>query len=184
MNNERSIHWALVLYPNEDPTHNFALEYIKENYSKYAYIMHDKDLLEDGSSKKLHYHIVISFNNYRWRNAIASELGITPNYIEKIRNLENALKYLIHYNNSNKYQYAIEEVQGTLRHKLENYINTQDKTESEKVLELLQYIESQKTYLRLSDFIKFVCDSNLYDIYRRSATTFVKLLEEHNYYKK
>lgn len=184
MNNERSIHWALVLYPNEDPTHKFALEYIQTNYSKYAYIMHDKDILEDGTPKKLHFHIVISFNNYRWRNAISTELGITPNYIEKIRNLENSLKYLIHYNNSNKYQYSIEDVKGTLKHKLENYINSQDKTESEKVLELLSYIENYKGYLKLTDFIKYVCDTNLYDIYRRSATTFVKLLEEHNYFKK
>ena len=91
---------------------------------------------------------------------------------------------MIHYNNSNKYQYSIEEVQGTLKQKLENYINTQDKTESEKVLELLSYIETYKGYLKLTDFIKYVCDSNLYDIYRRSATTFVKLLEEHNYFKK
>ena len=49
MNNERSIHWALVLYPNEDPTHKSALDFIKENYSKYAFIKHDKDFLEDNS---------------------------------------------------------------------------------------------------------------------------------------
>lgn len=184
MNNERSIHWALVLYPSEDPTHKLALDYIKENYSKYAFIKHDKDLLDDGTLKKEHYHIVITFSNYRWRNAIATELGITINYLEKIRNLENALKYLIHYNNSNKYQYDIEDVQGTLKQKLINIINTQDKTESEKVLELLDYIETQKTYLKLSSFIKFVCDNNMYDIYRRSASTFIRLLEEHNYFKK
>lgn len=184
MNNERSIHWALVLYPNEDPTHKTALEYIKENYSKYAYIKHDKDVLEDGSIKKEHYHVVVSFSNYRWRNAISNELGITINYIEKVRNIENALKYLIHYNNSNKYQYDIEEVKGTLKHKLDTLINNEDKTESEKVLELLDYIESSKEYIRVADFIRFVCSSNLYDIYRRSATTFMKLIEEHNYFQK
>lgn len=186
MNNERSLHWALVLYPSEDPTHKLALDYILENYSKYAYICHDKDILDDGSTKKVHYHIVVSFSNYRWRNAIAEELKITPNYLEKIRNLENALKYLIHYNNSNKYQYAIDDVHGTLKQKLEAYINTQDKTESEKVLELLCYIEETSTFLKLSDFIRFVCNNNMYDIYRRSATTFVKLIEEHNvnFYRK
>ena len=184
MNNERSIHWALVLYPNEDPTHKSALDFIKENYSKYAFIKHDKDFLEDNSLKKEHYHIVISFSNYRWKSAISNELGITPNYIEKVRNIENALKYLIHYNNSNKYQYDINEVQGTLKSKLESYINNEDKNESEKVLELLEYIENSKSYIRIADFIKFVCSCNLYDIYRRSATTFMKLIEEHNYFIK
>lgn len=184
MNNERSLHWCLVLYPSEDPKHQLALDYIIENYSKYAFIKHDKDFLDDNTIKKEHFHIVVSFSNYRWKNAISNELGITPNYIEKVRNLENALKYLVHYNNSNKYQYNIDEVIGPLKVKLESYINNQDKTESEKVLELLEYIESSDNYLKVSEFIKFVCSLNLYDIYRRSATTFMKLIEEHNYFIK
>lgn len=181
MNNERSCSWALVLYPRECEDHKTALDYIIKNYSKYAYIEHDSDLSDSGELKKPHTHIVIQFTNYRWRNAIAEELNITPNYLEKIRNLENSLKYLIHFNNTDKYQYDIEKVQGTLKSKLISYINTTDKSESDKVLELLEYLESQKGFVRLSTFIKYVCANNMYDIYRRSATTFVKLLEEHNF---
>lgn len=180
MNNERSINWALVLYPSEDPTHKLALDYIINNYQKYAYIKHDNDILDTGELKKEHYHIIISFNNYRWRNAIAEELNITPNYLEKIRNLENSLKYLIHFNNSDKYQYDVEDVQGTLKQKLIGYLNTTDKSESDKVIELLDFLESQKGYVRLSDFLRYVCSINMYDIYRRSASTFIRLLEEHN----
>ena len=180
MNNERSISWALVLYPGEDPTHKSALDFIINNYSKYAYIMHDKDLLDTGEFKKEHYHIIIQFNNYRWRNAIAEELNITPNYLEKVRNLENSLKYLIHFNNSDKYQYDLEQVQGPLKQKLIGYINTTDKSESDKVIELLDFLESQKSYVNLSDFLRYVCSINMYDIYRRSASTFIRLLEEHN----
>lgn len=180
MNNERSTSWALVLYPSEDSKHKFALDYIKENYSKFAYIKHDKDLLDTGEFKKEHYHVVISFANYRWRNAIAEELQITPNYLEKIRNLENSLKYLIHFNNSDKFQYDIENVQGTLKQKLISYINTTDKSESDKVIELLDFLEAQKGFVKLSDFLRYVCSINMYDIYRRSASTFIRLLEEHN----
>lgn len=181
MNNERSCSWALVLYPSEDPTHKDALDFITNNYNKYAFIKHDKDILDNGELKKEHYHVVIQFTNYRWRNAIANELNITPNYLEKIRNLEKSMQYLIHFNDSDKYQYDIEEVQGPLKQKLIAYINTTDKSESEKVLELIDYIENNKRFIKLTDFIKYVCISNLYDIYRRSATTFVKILEEHNF---
>lgn len=180
MNNERSISWALVLYPNEDPKHKNALDFILNNYQKYAYIKHDKDLLDNGELKKEHYHVIISFNNYRWRNAIAEELQITPNYLEKIRNLENSLKYMIHFNNSDKYQYSVEEVKGTLKQKLIAFINSTDKSESDKVIELLDFLESQKSYVKLSDFLRYVCSINMYDIYRRSASTFIRLLEEHN----
>ena len=51
VNNERSIVWCLVLYPNEDPTHKQAIEIIKENYS-YALIEHNSDINEDGQLKK------------------------------------------------------------------------------------------------------------------------------------
>lgn len=180
MNNERSTNWALVLYPSEDSTHKKALDYIINNYSKYAYIKHDSDLLDNGDLKKEHYHVVIQFTNYRWRNAVADELQITPNYLEKIRNLENSLKYLIHFNNSDKYQYDISLVQGTLKQKLIGYLNTTDKSESDKVIELLDFLESQKGYVNLSNFLRYVCSINMYDIYRRSASTFIRLLEEHN----
>lgn len=179
MKNERSLNWCLVLYPEEDKSHKKALEYIQKNYSC-AYITHDMDLLEDGTLKKVHTHIVIKFNNYRWRNAIAEELGITPNYLEKCRNLENALKYLIHFNNEEKYQYDIENVHGTLKNKLNMYLNNTDKTESEKVLELIDFINTTPDFLTLNYFIQYVCSIGLYDIYRRSATTFIKLLDEHN----
>lgn len=180
MKNERSLYWCLILYPNEDLSHKKALDFIIDNYS-YAYILHDRDLLDNGELKKSHIHVVLKFINYRWRNAIAEELGITPNYLEKCRNLENALKYLIHFNNEEKCQYDLEEVKGDLKEKLANYINNTDKTESEKVLDLLQYIGEQD-FLTLHEFIRYVCSIGMYDIYRRSALTFVKLIEEHNKY--
>ncbi len=179
MNNERSLNWCLVLYPQEDNSHKLALDYIISHYS-YAYIKHDRDILDDGSLKKEHVHVVIKFNNYRWRNAIAEELKITPNYLEKCRNLENALKYLIHFNNEDKAQYDISEVNGDLKLKLSNYLEHTEKSESDKVLELLYYINSFDNFITLNDFIHYVCSIGLYDVYRRSATTFIKLLEEHN----
>ena len=181
MKNERSLNWCLVLYPNEDPSHKKALDYIIQHFS-YAYITHDRDILDDGSLKKEHTHVVIKFNNYRWRNAIAEELKIAPNYLEKTRNLENSLKYLIHFNDENKAQYDISEVQGDLKTKLSQYLNNTDKSESEKVLDLLDYLNINPDYISLNDFITYVCSFGLYDIYRRSAITFIKLIDEHNKY--
>lgn len=179
MSNERSLNWCLVLYPSEDDTHKKALDYIISHYS-YAYIVHNRDILDDGSLKKEHTHIVIKFNNYRWRNAIADELGITPNYLEKCRNLENALKYLIHFNNEDKAQYDISEVHGDLSLKLINYLDNTEKSESDKVLELLDFINNIDGFLTYNTFVKYVCSIGLFDIYRRSALTFIKLIDEHN----
>lgn len=178
--NNRSRTWDLVLYPSEDPTHQRALDYIQFHYSSYAFINHDKDIDENGEIKKNHTHVVIQFKNQKWRNSLALELGITPNYMQKCEKIDKSLEYLIHLNNEEKYQYDIKEVQGTLKSRLERLILNKDKSEEEIVIELLTYIRSQN-HIRLTDFVRYVCEKGLYSYYRRSQSTFKIIIEEHNY---
>lgn len=177
--NDRSKYWCLVLYPREDPKHEKALDYIISNY-KYAFIEHNKDIDENGSLKKKHTHVVISFNNYKWRNSLSEELEIQPNYLEKVRNLESVLKYLIHFNDIKKYQYKIDDVCGNLKEKLIQYIKNDKEDENDKLINLLDYIDSSYTYISLSSFVRYCCKIGYYDIYRRSASTFIRLIDEHN----
>lgn len=179
VNNERSSNWNLVLYPQEDKTHELALKIIKKDYD-YACIVHDNDLDSKGEIKKSHTHVVLHFKNQRWRNSIALDLGITPNYLEKCRNLENSLKYLIHYNDFDKYQYDISDVEGTLKQKLLEILEYSDMTESDKFLELVNFIHSYPVHLTLHDFLQYVCSTSLFSVYRRSAMTFNQLIKEHN----
>ena len=179
VSNDRSLVWCLVLYPNEDSTHKQALEYIEKNYS-YAFIEHNSDIDENGQLKKSHTHVVIRFTNYKWQNALAKELNIKPNYLEKCRNLEKALKYLIHFEDSDKFQYDIDLVHGDLKKKLKYYLRDTNITESEKVLQLINFIKEYDKRLRLSEFIEICCQCNMYDIYRRSQFSFNKIIEEHN----
>ena len=179
-NNCRSLNWNLVLYPNEDESHKNALEYIEKNYDYYAYINHDMDIDKNGDLKKEHTHVVIKFKNYRWKNAIAEELRIPANYLEKCNNLDSSLKYLIHFENQDKYQYDLSLVKGRLRERLNNLINHYDMTESEKYVELMDFIHRYPTYLTLHDFMKYVCSTPLFSVYRRNATSFHMLIKEHN----
>ena len=142
MEKYRSRKHCLLLYPLEDESHKNAIDYIKNNYD-YALIVHDKDYYtETGEIKKSHTHIVLSFNNAKWNTAISEELGITSNYIQQCRNYENALDYLIHFNDDSKYQYSIDEVKGNLKNKLNKIINTDNKDENEKTIELIKYFNS------------------------------------------
>ena len=171
--------FCLLLYPNEDENHKEALEIIKRSYD-YASINHDSDLDEEGNLKKVHTHVVIRFNNPVWNSALAKDLGIEINYIQKCRSLERSLLYLIHYNEPDKFQYDVRKVQGSLKQKLKNYIKNSGKDESEKVLELLDYIDSCVGYLDEQDFVRYVAFNGLYDIYRRSTVTFIRALQKHN----
>lgn len=168
----------LMLYP-EDSTHMEALAKIEKSYD-YAYILHDKDCDEDGVIKKAHYHVVLRFNNQTWSSAVAKDLGIAENYLEEPRSFDNALMYLIHFNDSDKYQYNIDEVKGTLKKRLREKINSIDKTEGEKVFELIEYIENYNGIIRMTAFAKFCASNGYWAEFRRSGMIFCKMIEEHN----
>lgn len=177
----RSKKFCLLLYPLEDDTHKQALEYIKLNYD-YASIVHDKDTNEQGEVKKSHTHVVISIPNAKWNTALAKELGITENYIERCRGLENALEYLIHFNDDSKHQYSLDEVKGNLKKKLKKIMLNDGQDEEDKVELLIDFITTYPGFLRFGDFSTYCVSLGMWSVFRRSASIFVKLIEEHNKY--
>lgn len=171
--------FALLLYP-EDKTHVEALERIKRSFD-YAVILHDKDLDENEEIKKAHWHVVVTVGtNKRWNTALAKELGIEMNYIEKIRNLDRALEYLIHLNDSDKYQYSIDAVEGTLKTRLTASMNSSDKTENEVIAEIIEFIEIQQYKISYTYFAKYCASNGFWDVYRRAGAIINKIIEEHN----
>lgn len=178
--NERSRVFNLLLYPNEDKSHQKALQYIEQHFNSYAYICHDRDKDNQGELKKSHTHIVLQFNNAKWKNSLAEELNITSNYIEKSRSLEKSLLYLIHFNDSDKEEYFLKEVKGPLTSKLDLLLLKKNSSEEDIIISLLDYIKSQD-YLTITEFVTFTCSCGLYSYYRRSQSTFKTIIEEHNY---
>lgn len=170
---------SLLLYP-DDLTHCKAMEQIKANYD-YVAILHDKDkVAETNELKKPHWHVILRFKNANWNSAICKELGIELNYSEQIRNFDNAMMYLIHYNDSDKAQYDISEVFGTFTNRLTDIINNQNKSEGEKVLELIEFIENYDGVLSVSVFARHCASNGYWSEFRRSGAIFCKMIDEHN----
>lgn len=81
------------------------------NLKKYAFIVHDKDTLDNGQPKKPHFHIVLTFSNATTSDVIAKVMQVEEQYINKIRTTtKSAMLYLVHRNDPNKYQYNPSEV--------------------------------------------------------------------------
>lgn len=89
-----------------------AIEYA-EGCPAYAYIKHDKD-----SDASPHYHFYIEFPNPRSLNAVAEDLNLPPNMIEKVRAPQGLLKYLTHTDDKSvaagKHPYTFEEIHTNL----------------------------------------------------------------------
>lgn len=182
--------FCAVLY-EEDETHKKAIEYIRKNYD-HAMVCHDKDVyLEDvirngelvhkkGDLEKAHYQIVFRFSNARWNTAVAEELGIKENYLEAAETFKGALTYLVHLNNPEKFQYSIDDVEGPLKNRLEEYIRNADKTESEKVLEIFEEIDSFGGEIDFKVFCKHIAKIGYWDVLRRSSGLIIRYVDEHN----
>ncbi|MDE7433268.1 MAG: hypothetical protein K2N34_15330 [Lachnospiraceae bacterium] len=90
-------------------------ELIEKNLKpkKYALIVHDKDMNENGQPKADHVHVMLCFENARSINNVAKQLGDKPQSIEAwTRESGNGFAYLIHATDNArlKHQYDISEV--------------------------------------------------------------------------
>ena len=174
----RSKCFNLVLYADDD-THVNALTKITTLYD-YAYILHDKDTDSDGNLKKPHYHIVLRFKNAKWNTALASELDITPNYIQQSMSLKRSLLYLIHYYDEDKFNYDPQEVIGTMKQLLMELIQNGNKTESQKINDIFDLIDSYSTRIDFIYFVRNIASMGYWDVFRRSFGIINKYIECHN----
>jgi hypothetical protein len=81
----------------------------KDIIRDYAYILHDKDVKEDGTLKAPHYHIAVRLTEAYELKHIAKWFGLDTQYVSKVKGRWNDLMlYLVHINAPNKHQYPLE----------------------------------------------------------------------------
>ena len=181
----------LLLYPDNE-NHVEVLSKIMKSYD-YAGITHDRDIWtaddekknpehKAGEMKKEHIHIVLRTPNATWNTAICKELGLEEKFCEQVKNIDRALQYLVHYNEPDKTQYSIDDVYGGLRTKLAESIQKNEKSEGEKVVELIKYIQECDKHISITQFAEYCAKNGYWAEFRRSGAIFVKILDEHNQY--
>lgn len=172
---ERSRLWNLLLYL-EDDTHIAALEKIRVGYN-YVLIMHDKDLDDAGNLKKPHIHCILKFPQARWNSALAEELGIGMNYMEKTGSWEGSATYLLHEGCDDKHQYDVTELEGPLVPAVMRLLQNDD--ENIRVMKILDLMNTGFP-LTLTQFTRMCCEAGLYADWRRMGYQGVRMLDEHN----
>lgn len=179
--------YCMVLYPEEDMTHLFALNKLETHGYSYCAIDHDKDTYDEydgcdesliGTLKKKHTHVYLRLKSPRFAEPLAEELGIKPNYLQVCRDSKSALLYMVHDGYPNKYQYDIENVYGSLRFEISKMLVTED--EGSRVLQILDIIDSMPRPCTYRQLLVAVCNNGLYGDFRRMGAGAKTLLEEHN----
>lgn len=178
--------YTMILYPDDDMTHLFALQKLQVGYN-FCAIDHDRDVYDDtddcepeliGTLKKKHTHVYLRLKSPRFRDPLAKELGIAPNYLRECRDSKGAQLYLIHDGYPNKFQYDVEDVYGPLRHEVGKLLVNED--EGSRVLKVLDLLDSMPVPCTYRKFLVAVCENGMYGDFRRMGSGIKTLLDEHN----
>lgn len=179
MLNKRVRTIGIILW-TDNPNHKLALDFIIHNFENYIYILHDRDIKDDGEIKKEHYHVILHFPNARTIKTLSKKLNVEENNFYIIKSFTGQLRYLIHYDDDEKTRYNVEEVKGTLfmLSKFKRSIKgSQDETAD--VSQIYEFIfDNDISDLRI--LLDFVLDNNLYSSFRRNYYMFKDLLALNN----
>ena len=113
MTSRRMIEVIIYKYNEEVKKYIIAQCERYKSIKKYAFILHDKDVKEDGTSKKLHVHLLLYFGNPLPLENIVKwfeHIGVLKENLGPIHNWVSALEYLTHKNEPDKYQYNEEDI--------------------------------------------------------------------------
>lgn len=123
----------------------------------YAFILHDKDILESGEQKVPHIHLLGLWNTNRQRLGTilthiceSCELEPFAVSIDKMNDIVGSIQYLIHKNNADKYQYNISDIVTNLTEgELQTYMNSDSKCVSiEYLIEVVARNRSKVEIMR------------------------------------
>lgn len=87
-----------------------VVQTLQEYFDEWAWIVHDKDIAEDGSVKKPHVHWVGSVANPIPLTTVSNRLTVPPQFVEFVKSWKGAVRYLVHASNPEKTQYTVDEV--------------------------------------------------------------------------
>lgn len=183
----RCRNFDLLLY-DEDETHKACLEKLATGY-KYIAIKHDKDRwteddeIPDGVSvgdlKKAHWHVIIKFPQGRWNTAVAAELGIALNYIQRCVSYEGSLVYLVHRGMPHKHQYEPGECVGTLVKDLEKALDNETDL-NERAMDVLDILD-EKEFWTTRAFLTEACNRKRIGEALRFGGLITALIAEYNH---
>lgn len=163
--------FAGTLYPDSESYDcETLLSTIRSKFIDWAYILHDKDVNENGELKKPHIHWV-GRATPRCLSVVSNFLGLPENDIEVVKNFDNMVMYLIHLNDIDKFQYSPDDVETNLPN-----IGQLLRRQSEgQIVKDLASAKMQKSWY---DLVQYAVETESYDVLRRNLGVIRLIWEE------
>lgn len=128
---------------------------------KSIFIRHDKDTRADGSPKKVHWHVILLWDNTTtFKNALeVAQTVSNTTYIEPVRSITGAARYLTHMDDADKYQYDKSEVFEVGGADYSELINS-SRNDRLEVMAMCEYIRNNGI-TSFDTFVYYCMDENL-----------------------
>lgn len=171
---KRYRHFMILLYPEWD---NFTeiLQDLKGSFKNYAYIKH----FAESQEKKEHIHFILSLDNPRSIQSLSNRIGVPSHLIQNIKSLRGACRYLIHLDNEDKFQYALDNVivsksfKGTFTKSFDDLMSDSDMLDN--IYLFIEQYKDDYTSIQLEiELTKFVSQNGFDRVFKRYYNTIVK----------
>lgn len=174
----------LILYP-DNKEHNLAILQLLSDDFPAVGIIHDKDVYTSdsenhmaGELKKKHWHFVLRFSNARFLSSVAKSLGIEERFIQKSNSFVDAVQYLTHINDPDKFQYNSSELKGSFVSEALKVLD--NRPIEKKVSSILNFIDNHRGKLTTKQLVQWCCDNNLYSVCKSAGWLIRDCVTEHN----
>lgn len=156
MNTKSSLFTCVIEEYDKENDYHYTEEDLRsylenEDYLSYwAFIKHDKDVDDAGEIERTHYHLVLQCNSAYTKDRILSELSknLVKNRscvsVRSYNDIYQAVQYLIHRNDAEKYQYSSKEIVSSSSGETAVYLIGEFTLTIEKLVDIVKHSSSIK----------------------------------------
>lgn len=154
---DRARVWADVIYLDSAPEN--WVDILTSMGLAFVYILHDKDVNSDGTPKKTHYHLLLFFDGKKSFEQIKEITDVlnAPNP-QRVKNPKGMVRYLIHMDNPEKYQYKREDIKCVGGADIDKYFELSMSSRMIILWEIVEFIKENEID-NFADFIAFCIET-------------------------
>lgn len=151
--------WTMIVYPDSAPKD--WRDILDEYHVPWVESpLHDKDKNPDGSEKKPHWHLVLFFEGKKSFSQV-SEISKALNapIPQKVPSPKGMVRYLVHLDNPEKYQYDRGDIKCHQGAEVESYFEESFNSRLETLAEIIEFIRDSQIE-NFMDFLSYCIDNN------------------------
>lgn len=168
--------WEAVVYPDsESYVAAESLAKATQYFCQWCYVLHDKDLNDDGTPKKAHYHVYGKLDTARTPQSVANALGVGLSSLRAVSSWRGAVRYTLHFDHPDKHQYSADDVVSNFA--LAKFLTVDDDVQAARIFSFLQSSRCST----VSELAAWAFANGCYSALRRGFAVWSRLLSENSF---